>query len=142
MSSISTDPAAGFRPLVPDFASKAIVVTSVGTTFYLVTDHAAERNRLVAVDLAAPGRENWREVIPEAADTLLEAHFFGGRLVCHYLRDAHSVLRVHALDGAYLGDIPVPAMSSLGRHRTGRARPRHGVLRGCLLHRVGLALVA
>ena len=109
-----TDPGAGFRALVPDFASKAIVVTSVGTTFYLVTDHAAERNRLVAVDLAAPGRENWREVIPEAADTLLGAHFFGGRLVCHYLRDAHSVLRVHALDGAHLGDVPVPAMSSLG----------------------------
>jgi prolyl oligopeptidase len=109
-----TDPGAGFRALVPDFASKAIVVTSVGTTFYLVTDHAAERTRLVAVDLAAPGRENWREVIPEAADTLLEAHFFGGRFVCHYLRDAHSVLRVHDLDGAHVRDIPVPGLASLG----------------------------
>jgi hypothetical protein len=32
-------------------------VTSVGTTFYLVTDHDAERKRLVAVDLESPGRE-------------------------------------------------------------------------------------
>jgi len=108
------DPGAGFLALVPDFASKAIVVTNVGTTFYLLTDDEAERQRLVAADLAAPGRRNWRQVIPEAGETLLEAHYFGGSFVCHYLRDAHSVLRVHALDGAYLRDIPVPGMASLG----------------------------
>ena len=108
------DPGAGFLALVPDFACKAIVVTNVGTTFYLLTDDQAERQRLVAVDLAAPGRPNWREVIPESGETLLEAHFFGGSFVCHYLRDAHSVLRVHALDGAHVRDIPVPGMASLG----------------------------
>jgi prolyl oligopeptidase len=109
-----TDPGAGFQALVPDFASKAIVVTNVGTTFYLRTDHEAERQRLVAADLGSPGRPDWRQVIPEAGETLLEAHFFGGRFVCHYLRDARSVLRVHALDGAHVLDIPIPGMASLG----------------------------
>ncbi len=108
------DPGASFRELVGDFASKAIVVTSVGTTFYLITDHEAERQRLVAVDLDRPARENWQEIIPEAGETLLEGHFLGGRLVCHYLREAHSVLRVHALDGTYVRDIPVPGLASLG----------------------------
>jgi prolyl oligopeptidase len=107
------DPAAQLRPLVGDFESVNVVVASVGTTFYLITDHGAERKRLVAVDLEAPARENWREVVAESGDTLESAYYYGGQLVCHYLRDAHSVLRVYALDGSYLGDIPLPGIASL-----------------------------
>ena len=111
-----TEPGDGFRPLVPDFASKAIMVGNVGTTCYLVTDYAAERQRLVAVDLGRPGREHWREIIGESSDTLLAAHFYGGTFVCHYLRDAHSVLRVHALDGAHVRDIPLPGFASVAEN--------------------------
>jgi prolyl oligopeptidase len=107
------DPAAHLRPLIGDFESVNVVVTSVGTTFYLVTDHGAERKRLVAVDLESPGRHNWREVIAESDDTLESAYHYGGQLVCHYLRDAHSLLRVHALDGSYVRDIPLPGIASL-----------------------------
>jgi prolyl oligopeptidase len=107
------DPAARLRPLVGDFESVNVVVASVGTTFYLITDHGAERKRLVAVDIEAPARENWREVIAESDDTLESAYHFGGQLVCHYLRDAHSVLRVHALDGSYVRDIPLRGIASL-----------------------------
>ena len=124
------DPAALLRPLIGDFESVNVVVTSVGTTFYLVTDHGAERKRLVAVDLESPGRGNWREVIGDGDDTLESAYHYGGQLVCHYLRDAHSVLRVHALDGSYLRNIPLPGLASLAAeervaHRwaiSGRAR--------------------
>jgi prolyl oligopeptidase len=108
-----TEPGASFRALVPDFASKAIVVTNVGTTFYLVTDYAAERQRLVAADLDRPGRPDWREIIPESSDTLLAAHYFGGAFVCHYLTGAHSALRVHASDGTLLREIPLPGLASL-----------------------------
>ena len=107
------DPAALLQPLIGDFESVNVVVTSVGTTFYLVTDHGAERKRLVAVDLESPGREYWREVIGESDDTLESAYHYGGQLVCHYLRDAHSVLRVHALDGSCLRNIPLPGIASL-----------------------------
>ena len=108
------DPAGGLRPLIPDFGARAFVVTNVGTTFYVVTDDAAERQRIVAVDLDAPARDRWREIVPEVGDTLLEARCFGGKLVCHYLRDAHSLLRVHGLDGALVREIPVPPLSSVG----------------------------
>jgi prolyl oligopeptidase len=85
------------------------VVSDAGATFYLVTDHGAERKRLVAVDLDQPGREHRREIIGEAPETLENACFFGGHFVCHYLKDAHSVLRVHAIDGSHVRDIPLPA---------------------------------
>ena len=126
------DPAALLQPLIGDFESVNVVVTSVGTTFYLVTDHGAERKRLVAVDLESPGREYWREVIGESDDTLESAYHYGGQLVCHYLRDAHSVLRVNALDGSYLRNIPLPGIASLAAESQDRwaisGRPRSDLM--------------
>jgi prolyl oligopeptidase len=122
------DPAATWSALVGDFESSNYVVSNAGAIFYLVTDYGAERKRLVAVDLGKPGRENWREVIGETPDTLQTAWLLGGHFVCHYLRDAHSVLRVHAADGSHVRDIPLPGIASLDLDPhvnwalTGRAR--------------------
>jgi prolyl oligopeptidase len=52
-------------------------------------------------------------VIPETNDCLASAYFFGGRLVCHYLRHATSLLRVHELDGSHARDISLPPMTAL-----------------------------
>ncbi len=101
-------PGATLRPLVADFDTIADVVFAKDGTFYLVTDHLAERKRLVAVELEQPEREHWAEVIAEQADTLLACYRFGGRFVCHYLRDASSVLRVHDADGAHSHDVDLP----------------------------------
>lgn len=106
-------PGAELTALVGDFASTADVVTTVGTTFYLLTDYQAERKRLVAVDLERPARPHWREILAEADGTLLDVRFCGGRFVCHYLRDAYSALAVHELDGAHARDIPLPGLASL-----------------------------
>ena len=108
-----SDPGAHLRPLVGDFDSIADFVASHDTTFYLVTDHQAERKRLVAVDLERPGRENWREIVGEAADTLLASYKFGGMFVCHYLRNACSVLRVHDADGENPLDVALPGLCSV-----------------------------
>ncbi len=120
------DPAAELTPLIGDFESIADLAWAKNTTFYLVTDFEAERKRLVAVTLERPEREHWTEVIGEAPDTLLAAWYFGGRFVCHYLRDACSVLRVHDACGAFSAEIPLPGYSAiadacqLGEGITGR----------------------
>ena len=106
-------PERGWQLLIPEGKHRYAVVGAKDGTFYLLTDDAADRCRIVAVDVANPGRDDCREVVPEADDTLMEAHFFGGRLVCHYLRDACSLLRVYRLDGVQERDITVPAMSTL-----------------------------
>jgi prolyl oligopeptidase len=107
------DPGSGLRPLVADFSSKANYVTNVGSTFYLLTDDGAERQRIVAVDLENPGREQWREVIPESTALLLAAGHCSGLLVCHYLKDACSRLAVFDFDGSHVRDVPLHDVSSL-----------------------------
>jgi prolyl oligopeptidase len=108
---------AGWRVLWPARGTRAEVVgaeaAAAGATFYVLTDDGADKGRIVAVDLARPGRPFWREVVPAADDTLLEAHFFGGRLVCHYLRGACSRLAVFGTDGSHAADIPLPDLCTL-----------------------------
>ena len=120
-------PGVGWRILVPDGGNLDEVIASRQTTFYLLTDDGAAKRRIVAVDLEHPGGPHRKEVVAEADETLLEAHFFGGRLVCHYLRDACSLLRVFEMDGTFVRDIPLPAMSTLGgsqhRHELIEGRP-------------------
>jgi prolyl oligopeptidase len=131
---------AGWRVLVPAGDAYADVVASAGSVFYLLTDDTADQRRIVAIDAAnlpaiesagaspasaagararneGPGQRTElpgaREIVPACADTLLEAHFFGGRLVCHYLRDACSLLRAFELDGTNAGDITLPGKVTL-----------------------------
>jgi prolyl oligopeptidase len=102
-------PGSGFRVLLPAVAAKRTVVATKDDVFYVLTDDDADRSRIVAVSTAG----DCRDVVPECPDTLLEAHFFGGRLICHYLRDACSMLKVFELDGSPAGEIPVPELSTL-----------------------------
>ncbi|HEY2509033.1 MAG TPA: prolyl oligopeptidase family serine peptidase [Streptosporangiaceae bacterium] len=103
----------GFSILLPGGPADHAIVATRDNVFYVLTDEGADRRRIVAIQAGHPAREHWREIVPEGQDTLLEAHFFGGRLVCHYLRDACSVLRVFSLDGRKAGEIEVPAFASL-----------------------------
>ncbi|HEY7147098.1 MAG TPA: prolyl oligopeptidase family serine peptidase [Streptosporangiaceae bacterium] len=119
------DTGAGLRVLLPHCEVQADVLGCAGETFYVLTDAGADKRRIVAIDLARPGRECWREVIPGDADTLLEGHMFGGRLVCHYLRDACSLLRVFEMDGTFVRDIDVPAMTTLAGNQV-----RHDAIEG------------
>lgn len=104
----------GLTALNDLFVAKDEVVDHAGEgAFYVLTDRQAERGRVV---LARPGvpPEAWEEIVPETADTLLSAYFFGGHLLCHYLHHARSVLRVFDSNGEALGDIDVAGPASVG----------------------------
>src|SRR6185312_11276519 len=57
---------------------------------------------------SSPGER--REIVAEADDTLSSASIYGGRIVAHYLHDAHSRLAVFGLDGDAVGDITLPGI--------------------------------
>lgn len=90
----------GLEPLNAEFEARDEVIGHEGGGVLLVlTDRGAERGRVVRARVGtAPA--DWEEVVAETGDTLLSADLAGGRLVCHYLHHAGSVLRVQPLDGA------------------------------------------
>jgi len=86
----------------------------VGETLYLRTNLDAPNYRLVAVDLADPGREHWKELIPERQDAVLEqTRVIGGRLLLVYLYDASSELESVALDGSDRSAVPLPSIGTV-----------------------------
>ncbi|MCC6231747.1 MAG: S9 family peptidase [Verrucomicrobiales bacterium] len=94
-----------------------------GTTFWFKTDLDAPRSRVIAIDITRPGRDHWREIIPEGADTLTAVSVVGNRFLCHYLKDARSVVRVHGLDGRLEREVDLPGIGSASgfggkRHHT------------------------
>jgi prolyl oligopeptidase len=98
------------QPLIGSADAQWQLVASAPDRLTLLTDSDAARSRLVSIDLAS-GVVN--EVVPERPDTLESAYSAGGQLILHYLKDAHSVLTVHALDGEQFGEIELPGIGSL-----------------------------
>ncbi len=82
-----------------------------GETFFFWTNRDAPRGRVIAVDLGA-GAGSLREVVPEAEETLSSVSFVGRHLIGQYLRDAHSLIRVFAEDGALVREAALPGMGT------------------------------
>ena len=77
------------RPMMADKIAGYRVIESDGPTFYLITDRAAPRKRIVAVDVRDPAPEKWRDVIPQDATLVMHAmRRIDNRWVGVYLADA------------------------------------------------------
>ena len=97
---------------------------NVGSRFFYLTNLDAPRYRVIAIDIENPDREQWEEIIPQTDDNLDEVSLVGGHLVCSYLKDARSVIRVHDLKGKHVRDVDLPGLGSAGGFR-GRLDDTH-----------------
>ncbi len=84
---------------------------NVGSRFYFHTTLAAERGRVIAVDI---DRGHIQQIVAEQPQSLDSATVVGGRLVLQYLEDARSKVSVHELDGRPVGDVELPGLGSVG----------------------------
>ena len=107
-------PAAPVVPLLPDFDAAYGFIDNDGPVFWFRTDLNAPRGRIVAIDLTRPDRANWKEIIPELPETLVQANVVNNQLVVIYLKDAHSQVRVFQLDGRPVREVALPGLGSAG----------------------------
>jgi len=82
--------------------------------FWFRTDLDAPRGRVIAIDVTKPSRANWREVIPQAAETLTGVNTLNNSFVCTYLKDAHSQAKIFSLTGNFLREISLPGHCTAG----------------------------
>jgi prolyl oligopeptidase len=98
--------------LLEDFDAAYEFIDNDGPVFLFRTDNKASRGRIVAIDVRQPGAEHWKEVVPEAAQTLVSANVINGQLLVNYLSDAHSQVRLFDLNGKLLQDIALPGIGT------------------------------
>ena len=66
------------------------------------------------MDIEHPERANWKEIVPERAETLDGAHIADGKLLLSYMKDAHSAARLVTLDGKTVAEIAMPGIGTAG----------------------------
>jgi prolyl oligopeptidase len=81
--------------------------------FYIHTNDGAPRYRVLVADPAKPDRKEWKEIVAERSDAVLEnLSIVGGKLVLPYLRNASSEIAIHDLDGKSVRKVALPGIGS------------------------------
>ena len=80
----------------------------------LQTNWKAPKGRVLAVALANPRQEDWKELIPESDAAIENVETAAGRIFVSYTRNVASQVKMFAADGKPLGEMPLPSIGSIG----------------------------
>ena len=72
-------------------------------TLYMQTNWKAPKWRVLAVPLATPTQEHWKEIIPEGESRMEGFRLVGGKIVAQYSHNAASELKIFQPDGKAAG---------------------------------------
>lgn len=89
------------------------VIDLVGDQLYVLTDYKAPKNRLVAINLKNPKKENWKEIIPEGEGVMTNVNFSGDRLIVNFEKDASDHLYEYDKDGLLIREVKLPGYGSI-----------------------------
>ncbi|HRK30897.1 MAG TPA: hypothetical protein PLD59_07435, partial [Tepidisphaeraceae bacterium] len=106
--------AAEWLKLVDEEVASYRVIENEGSTLYVLTTDGAPRKRLIAIDVSAPAKENWKELIGQTDDTLDSVTLVGDRFVAVYTKDAKNELKLFKLDGAFDKQVELPTVGAVG----------------------------
>ena len=101
------------RTLVTAGASGQAVGTVIDGTLFMRTTQGSPRGRIVAAPATDPARANWRDIVPERDDAVIESVSFAkGLIAVTYLRNASNHVDVFDLTGRSLGTVRQPGIGS------------------------------
>jgi prolyl oligopeptidase len=87
-------------------------IAAIGSVVYVFTNDGAPRGRVIAIDLQKPERSNWKEIVPQATETLESVEMLDGKLLLEYMKDAHSAVRLVTVEGKPIGDVALPGLGT------------------------------
>ncbi|MDQ3323012.1 MAG: prolyl oligopeptidase family serine peptidase [Acidobacteriota bacterium] len=100
-------------PLVDKLEADYSFVGNDNSTFYFRTDKGAPTGKLVAVDVSGKDRK-WREIVPQAKETLGGVDFINNQFVGNYLKDAYTQIRIYDLNGKFVRSVELPGIGTAG----------------------------
>ena len=106
-------PDSGMIPILQHEDSDSYVIENVGSRLYIVTNLNAPNQKIVTVDAADPGPENWADFIPET-ENVLSPSTGGGFFFAEYMVDALSKVLQYDYDGNLIREVELPGPGSAG----------------------------
>ena len=98
--------------LISTFDNEYDFLGNDGGVFYFQTDLDAPKGKLIAIDLARPGKADWRTLVPEAEQAMVGVDLVGDSFLVGYLKDATSLVRQFKTDGTAVRDVTLPGIGS------------------------------
>ncbi len=106
-----TNKSADLQVVVGNFDNNNYVIGNEGSKLFIVTNLNAPNNKIVTVDAANPGIENWKDFIPET-ENVLQPSTGSGYFFANYLVDAISKVRQFDMNGKMVREISLPGIGS------------------------------
>ncbi|MCO5725795.1 prolyl oligopeptidase family serine peptidase [Robiginitalea marina] len=104
-------PGAPIVPILDHEDSDSYVIENAGSRLYIVTNLEAPNQKIVTVDAANPGPENWVDFIPET-EHVLSPGTGGGYFFAEYMVDALSKVLQYDYEGNLVREVALPGPGS------------------------------
>ncbi|MEL6864474.1 MAG: prolyl oligopeptidase family serine peptidase [Bacteroidota bacterium] len=102
-----------FSPIVESFKGDFFLVDNLQDKLLLRTNYKAPNWRLIAVSSQKSAEPYWQTLIPNSKDVLQSVDFIGGKLVCIYLQNAISLIRIYDTEGLLEKEIRLPEIGTI-----------------------------
>lgn len=109
-----TNPSSEVIELISKFESSYNLIDNDENIFYFQTDLKAPRGRAIAIDINKPEPKHWQEIIPQTEETLESVGTLNNQFVAEYLKDARSQIKIYDLKGAFVREVELPGIGSIG----------------------------
>ncbi|MCH8828325.1 MAG: S9 family peptidase [Planctomycetes bacterium] len=91
--------------LIDKFDNEFSFIGNDGPVFFFKTNVKAPRGRVIAIDIRKPGRRFWKEIIPQAQETLSSIGIVGNMFVARYLKDARTQVKMFGMNGRFIREV-------------------------------------
>jgi prolyl oligopeptidase len=109
------NPSAGFVKVADNFEKDWQVIDNEGDWIYIETNYKAPKSRIIAVNIATPDEKNWKEIVAEDKNDVLQSGgIIGGKLETVWLHNAASKVKFHDLSGKLLNELELPGIGTTG----------------------------
>lgn len=98
--------------LLDDFDAEYDFLGNDDGVFYFRTDLSAPKGRIISIDTKNPARANWKELVPEADETLEGASILNNWFVLSYLKDARTQVKIYDKGGKFVREVELPGLGS------------------------------
>jgi prolyl oligopeptidase len=102
---------AKIEPIVDKIEADYSVVGNDDETFFIRTDKDAPRSKLVAYNIET---KQWRDVVPQAEETLGSISFINNQFVTNYLKDASTQIKIYDINGKFVREVKLPGIGIAG----------------------------
>ena len=100
--------------LLEAFDASYSFIDNDGPVFFFKTDNKAPKSRVIAIDTRKPAPADWKEIVPQSAETLVAVNLINNQLVLDYLKDAQTQIKIVDLHGKLVREVALPGIGSAG----------------------------